>query len=567
MKKLSLFFAVSCFSLTAWAQPIVTYKYWVGFKDKAENPYSIERAKDFLSVTSLQRKQRLGVCLDETDLPVSPQYVEKLTAIEGVMLRYTSRWMNGAVIYLSDSNIIRSARELPFVKEVTLIGFDRLSAQMDVGFKVAEAMALIDENARKGKKESDTLTYVPYTKEFYGRAYQQIAMCNGDKLHQKGFTGSKVKIAVLDAGFNNYHILPAFKPVLRSEQFLGVYDFVQLNDTVFEDDDHGTNVLSCMAAYKPGKIVGTAPLASYLLLRCEDAPTEYLVEEYNWLAAAEYADSVGVDIITSSLGYTTFDDKRTSHTKNDLDGKTAVISIAAGMAASKGIMVVNSAGNEGDGLWKYIGVPADADNIFTIGAVDAKGEYAEFSSIGLAKDKHIKPTLATMGEMTMVMSPYGATYPSNGTSFSAPVFTGMLACLYQANPTKTPQQIMQALIMSGSQYAYPDVYRGYGIPDFNLANKILGGDAEHPMKADELLDISVPVNSSYLTLTFHSKSKQAIKVELTSAKGKKYNFEFDINANETQRFFIKKFKKMKKGKYTIIIRSANIDYTADVDKR
>jgi serine protease AprX len=170
--------------------------------------------------------------------------------------------------------------------------------------------------------------------------------------------------------------LPAFKPLMRSEQMLGAYDFVQLNDTVFDDDDHGTNVLSCMAAYKPGKIVGTAPLASYLLLRSEDAPTEYLVEEYNWLAAAEYADSAGVDIITSSLGYTTFDDKRTSHTKNDLNGKTAVISRAAGMAAAKGIMVVNSAGNEGDGLWKYIGVPADADNIFTIGAVDAKGEYA-----------------------------------------------------------------------------------------------------------------------------------------------------------------------------------------------
>jgi hypothetical protein len=151
----------------------------------------------------------------------------------------------------------------------------------------------------------------------------------------------------------------------------------------------------------------------------------------------------------------------------------------------------------------------------------------EFSSIGLAKDKHIKPTLATMGEMTIVMSPYGAAYPSNGTSFSAPVFTGMLACLYQANPTKTPQQIMQALIMSGSQYAYPDVYKGYGVPDFNLANKILGGDPEHPMKADELLDISVPVNSSSLTLTFHSKSKQEIKLELVSAKGKKYNFEFD----------------------------------------
>lgn len=567
MKKLSLFFAVSCFGLTAWAQPIVTYKYWVGFKDKAENPYTIERAKDFLSVTSMQRKQRLGVCLDETDLPVSPQYVEKLTGLEDVMLRYTSRWMNGAVIYLSDSNNIRNVRELPYVKEVILIGYDRLSAQMDVGFKVAEAMAIIDENARKGKKESDTVTYVPYTKEFYGRAYQQIAMCNGDKLHQKGFTGNKVKIAVLDAGFSNYHLLPAFKPIMRSDHLMGTYDFVQLNDTVFEDDDHGTNVLSCMAAYKPGKIVGTAPNASYLLLRCEDAPTEYLVEEYNWLAAAEYADSAGVDIITSSLGYTTFDDKRTSHTKNDLDGKTAVISRAAGMAAAKGIMVVNSAGNEGDGLWKYIGVPADADNIFTIGAVDAKGEYAGFSSIGLAKDKHIKPTLATMGEMTMVMSPYGATYPSNGTSFSAPVFTGMLACLYQANPTKTPQQIMQALIMSGSQYAYPDIYKGYGVPDFNLANKILGGDPEHPMKADELLDISVPVNSSYLTLTFHSKSKQAIKVELTSAKGKKYNFEFDINANENQRFFIKKFKKMKKGKYTIIIRSANIDYTADVDKR
>jgi hypothetical protein len=555
---------------SAAAQPVVTYKYWVGFTDKKGTPYTIERPAYFLSAAAIARKKKQQACVDETDLPVSPQYTEKFRTMEGVELRHTSRWMNGVIIYLNDTTHLPAIRQFEFVREVLPIGVDRLSAQMEAGFREQEASAIIEATAERTATQSDqdSVVSVAYSKAFYGKAYQQIAMCNGHALHQKGYTGKQVKIAVLDAGFSNFHLLPALKPLARSERLIGARDLVQLNDTVFDDDDHGTNVLSCMAAWWPGKMVGTAPDASYLLLRTEDASTEYLVEEYNWLIGAELADSAGADIITSSLGYTTFDDKRSSHTRKELDGKTAVISRAAAMAARKGLLVVNSAGNEGDGLWRYIGVPADADSIFTIGAVDAKGGYASFSSLGPTQDKRVKPTLSTMGEMTMVLSPYGVVYPSNGTSFSAPVFAGMLACLYQANPNQSIGHIMQALIKSGSQYAFPDIRKGYGIPDFKLANKILGGDPEYPLTSDILLDVSIPVNSPYLTLTFHSVTTQQLRVELIDGKKKThYHATFSIQPGQTERYFIKKFRKLKKGKYQLLIRSANIDYTADVIKK
>lgn len=565
--KLKLFILAAFAGFTVAAQPVVVYKYWIGFKDKNGTPYSIERPAAYLSESSIARKRVQGISIDESDLPVAPHYLDKLLYIEGIELRHTSRWLNGAIVHMPDSNAVKQLRELPFVTEVVLVGIQRLSAEINAGFEELEAMALIMANLERETKRKDTSFVDLFSKEYYGKAYQQIAMCNGHALHKKGFTGSKVRIAVLDAGFSNFHLLPALKAAVLSEGFLGTLDLVQLNDTVYDDDDHGTNVLSCMATKWPGKMVGTAPDASYLLIRTEDAATEYLVEEYNWVIGAEKADSAGVDIITSSLGYTTFDDKHTSHTRKELDGKTAVVSRAATIAARKGLFVVNSAGNEGDGIWRLIGVPADADSIFTIGAVNARGEYASFSSIGPTKDKRIKPTFMAMGEMTMVLSPYGVIYPSNGTSFSAPVFTGMLACLYQANRGKSLHELMRALIMSGSQYPFPDHRKGYGIPDFKLANKILGGDPEFSLNSDALLDVSIPVNSNYLTFTFHSKTSQELKVEIRSAgKKRKKVFSYHIKAGETQRYFIKKFRKLRKGKYKILIRTTNIDYTADVNK-
>jgi subtilisin family serine protease len=271
----------------------------------------------------------------------------------------------------------------------------------------------------------------------YGLSTNQVSMIGADIMHQQGFTGKGMSIAVFDSGFRNAHLLPAFRHVFTSNRILATYDFVNKEESVYEDDEHGLRVFSAMAAYVPGQIIGTAYEAEYLLFRTEDASSEFRIEEINWLLAAEYADSAGVDVINSSLGYNYFSNPGMNYSRADMDGNTALVTRAADMAAATGMLVVVSAGNEGDDPWQTVAAPADADSVLSVGAVDRDGLYATFSSRGPTADGRIKPEVVAQGRGTVLSAASGNTVSSNGTSYSSPVLAGMATGFWQAYPHLT----------------------------------------------------------------------------------------------------------------------------------
>jgi subtilisin family serine protease len=308
----------------------------------------------------------------------------------------------------------------------------------------------------------------------YGRSTRNIQMLNGDSLHQMGYQGEGMYIAVLDGGFTNVDKIPFFDS-LRTYQDLDLfYDFTEADRNVFESSTHGTSVLSAMAAYSPGILVGTAPRARYVCLKTEEVRGEHRKEEYNWVAALEYADSLGVDVVNSSLGYYAFSDKRMDYTPDQLDGKTSPASRAVAHAFDRGMIILVSAGNEGDSRWKYIDIPADSPKALAIAAVFNSGKKAGFSSFGYDSIAVIKPDLAAPGVNVPVPNAYRSRLSAaSGTSLAAPIMTGLVSCLWQAFPGLPNTEIVAALKASGHQADKPDRALGYGIPDFMKAYRIL----------------------------------------------------------------------------------------------
>ena len=350
--KIYLFFLAFFYTLLSVGQG----HYAISFSDKNNSTYTIQSPYEYLSAKAIVRRAKQNIPITTSDLPVNATYISTLTNL-GATPVYASKWMNLVVSEIIDTSILNTIHHLPFVTDVQLIK---------------------STHTLKSKKISNKL-YVETTQELdYGSSSNQLKIMEGNFLHNLGFKGNGVTIAVLDAGFTNAHQMSAFSSLWNNNQILGFKDFVDGDDSVFVEHAHGTMVLSTMATNIPGTLVGTAPNANYYLLRTEDALTETLLEEYNWLVGAEFADSVGADIINSSLGYTEFDDTTQNHTYSDMNGNTTVISKAANWAAEKGILVVNSAGNSGNNNWKYIGAPADAPKILSIGAVDNDGIYASF---------------------------------------------------------------------------------------------------------------------------------------------------------------------------------------------
>lgn len=429
--------------------------YWVSFKDKNDSPYSIFHPQEFLSPRAIERRQKYGILIDETDLPVSPSYVETVIT-SGFRVHHKSKWLNGIAVIgkYADAKAL-DLESLDFVKSVRPIGFVR---------KVQKAPKKIGE-----RDYSQNYKTRPY---YYGNGNNQIKMLNGDYIHKMGFQGQEMHITVTDGGFLGMPETPAFDSLYAQGRILSTKDFVEGDDYVYESSDHGRNVMSTMAANLPFLLVGTSPYASYHLLKTEDDKGEYIVEEYNWVAAAEYADSVGTDVINCSLGYFDFDDNDMDYAYRNLDGNTAPISIAADYAAKKGILVVTSAGNEGNGKWKHITVPADADSVLTVGAVDRDMYYAKFSSLGFDDRQYVKPNIMARGHQAVVATPkkYDTKY-SSGTSFSAPIMAGMVASLWQALPQLNNMQIIDLIQKYSSQKDQPDTKFGFGIPDFFAAYK------------------------------------------------------------------------------------------------
>lgn len=433
------------------------YMFRLYLKDKTGNGYNLQRPEQFLSPKALERRRRQGLKVDSTDLPVSERYVEKVRA-QGVEVVGRSKWNNTLLVRGTSQKTLRSLASLPFVSRATKVWTspDSLAKPIRV-------------NYRREFNEWDTVT-----QSIYGAAEEQIRQLNGIRLHQRGFRGQGMTIAVLDGGFMNADQIPCMQKV----RLLGTRDFVEPpSKDIFKEMDHGTMVLSAMAVSVPNLFTGTAPEASYWLLRCEDVQTETLAEEDYWASAAEFADSVGVDVINSSLGFHAFDDPAMNHEYSELDGHQTLISHTASMLAGKGIVLVSSAGNEGMGTWKKINFPADAHDIITVGSVTPTGMNASFSSIGPTADGRIKPDVMAQGSPAAVITGRGTIIRDIGTSFSAPQVAGMVACLWQACPQKTALEIVEAVRRSANRYAQPDDVFGYGVPDFIKAYELLNEES------------------------------------------------------------------------------------------
>lgn len=433
-----------------------TRKYLVLLRDKTGTPYVVSRPEQFLSQRAIQRRQKQNITVQERDLPVNPTYVAQIQQA-GATVWYPSRWLNAVLVEATDATIA-AVQRLSFVKGLE---FGRSLSGARAG---AEAVSNGPAGIRKfGRAE-------PLN---YGPSQSQIAQLGVDKMHQQGYHGEGMLIGVLDGGFLRANEVGFLKPVFDENRVLATYDFVRKETSVYEDDTHGLYCLSTIAATADGQLYGTAYRAQFILLRTEDVFSETRVEEANWLFGAEYADSAGVDVISSSLGYTTFDDATTSYTYSNLDGKTALSTRAAQIATETGMVVVVSAGNEGDDAWHYLGAPSDAASVLAIGAVDQAGQRAGFSSFGPSADGRVKPDLVARGYGTVIGGPGGQITSGSGTSFAAPLVAGLAAGFWQANPTLTAAQITDALRRSGNQYATPDAQLGYGIPSFSVVATIL----------------------------------------------------------------------------------------------
>jgi hypothetical protein len=425
-------------------------RYMVFFTDKTNTTYSVDQPQDFLTQRAIDRRQRQSIGIDPTDLPVSESYVNTLQEA-GPKVYFRSRWLN-AVLAEFDEAEESAVKALSFVKGIQ---------------RVAPGARLSGHSGgrRSGRNEKITHHFQPATAMDALATDEQNSMLDLRQMHQQGFTGDGVLIGVFDSGFATVDTSPYFTHLFTGEQVVATRDFIRNSNNIFQYDTHGTKVLSCIAAYDQTQYIGAAYGADFVLCVTEDIMGEYRVEEYNWLFAAEYADSLGVDVINSSVGYSYFDDPAMDYDYEDMDGETAIITQAALLAARKGMLVVSSNGNEGNSAWTYLNAPADADSILSVGAVNLDGMRANFSSFGPASDGRLKPDVSALGIWTKVVQ-NDAVVVSNGTSFSSPLIAGLAAGFWQAFPDLSSQEVIQYLKMSASQSTSPDTLTGFGVPSF-----------------------------------------------------------------------------------------------------
>ena len=452
------------------------YMYRLTLTDKRESPFTLDHPTRWLSAKSVERRRRQGLALDSTDLPVSPRYLKVIQSQRDVSIVGKSRWNNTVLIHCHDSLVAGRLRQLPFVSKAELVWLSPDS---------------IDKQVRFERPHSHFNPWDSIRHERYGGGKEQIEALNGQQLHNLKLQGQGMTIAVLDGGFRNVNRIPAFNRI-RIE---GIRDFVWHNplipfpenrdEQLFHEADHGTRVLSAMAANEPEVLTGTAPKAHYWLIRCEDQMTEQPVEEDYWAMGAELADSAGVDIINSSLGYHYYDAPHHSLEYEELDGQSTLISRTASLLAHKGIVLVNSAGNTGMGPWKKICVPADAHEILTVGAINPEGMNAPFSSIGPTQDGRVKPDIMAPGSPAVLISGRGSVVRDMGTSFSTPIVSGLVACLWQAFPQKSAIDIINLIRKTADNYQTPNNIYGYGKPNFWQAYTIGKLESEE-VKSEEV---------------------------------------------------------------------------------
>jgi serine protease AprX len=427
--------------------------YWVQLKTKTGTPFSISHPESYLSQRAIERRIKNEIQIDSTDLPVNPQFIDSLRSI-GFLAKHTSRWMNGVIAIYQDTIEVDSIKLPSFVSFIELRKSTLKSTPLIAINKFDEADSLAES--------------------YYGNSTDQITMLNGQLLHQYS-KGKGVQIAVIDAGFLNADKLEVFDSLFARNGVLGTIDFANPGNNIYNEHSHGTNVLSILSANHPGKLIGSAPDASYWLLRSEVDPTESPVEEDYWIVAAEFADSVGCDVISTSLGYTTFDNGLWNHNYGEFTGDSIRISRAVNLAVKKNIVVVCAAGNDGNKAWHYICTPSEARDVLSVAAVNNQREITSFSSRGLGDSAFVpKPDVAALGQGTAIIQTDGSYSSGSGTSFSAPIIAGMAACLVGIFPDSSATAIIQMIREAGHLYPEHSDEYGYGIPNFgNFIVKII----------------------------------------------------------------------------------------------
>lgn len=432
--------------------------------DKNNSPYSVSSPEQFLSQRAIDKRQRYAIPVTEEDLPVNPSYVSAIREIDSsIRILSLSKWTNTLTFLCQDEELVNEIRNLPFVSDVVVVGNYPL-----------EKSRIPTVPVQKLRQETFDTTY-------YGAAYPQIALHNGHLLHNEGFMGEGMLIAVLDAGWTGFDELPIFQSLYENGQIWGTYNFIPYVEGVYSLHSHGTSCTSEIAVCEADSFVGAAPRANFFFIRTEDPIFEMPLEEDFWIAGAELADSIGADVISSSLGYTTFDDSTFVRDYSTCDGEYSIASVGATMASHRGIVVCVAAGNEGSNVWHKLSRPGDANDILCVGAVNRDSLYAPFSGCGPSYDGRVKPDVASCGWEARFFDDEGMVSVGNGTSCATPIIAGMSACLWQAMPQFNSLEIMQIIRECGHQYTTPDTLMGYGIPDFYRAWEL-----NHTVGIDEM---------------------------------------------------------------------------------
>lgn len=517
---------------------IAPEKYFVPFTNKANTPYQISSPSDFLSHSALLRRARQNIQITEQDLPVNPEYIAQVLAQGNIKLLYPLKWFNGVVIETTDTSALDNIGNLPFVKPDFQRPFENIRNRSSTSPKLQ-----LDVQQSNALHQTD-----------YGAAQQQTDLMNLKPLHQQNYRGHEMHIGIFDSGFQGADTLLAFEKVFREQRVMETFDLVDGGEIKYNTHSHGMYVWSCMVSDLPFLLVGTAPDADYSLFRTEDVASEYILEEFNWVAAAEKADSLGVDIINTSLGYTEFDDSTMNHTYEDMDGQSTPAAVGANIAASKGMLVVVSAGNSGGSPWRYISTPSDADHALCVGAVDDSSQVSNFSSRGFSADGDVKPNVVAHGQFSAVWN-YGDEVANvNGTSFSSPITAGAAASLWSANRDMSSFQIKNAIERSAHLYENPNEDYGYGLPDFEKAHLILQ-DVRNGFQQDEWVIYPNPSVYSDLTLGYLGKENIALEVEIFNSVGQLVRTV--QNETEFRQIRINASGGWAPGNYVVMIRSSD----------
>jgi hypothetical protein len=481
---------------------------WIYLTDKQNVQSSIDNPITILTQKAIDRKNAHGVTIDARDVPVDESYISQLKMQTGITVMAKSKWFNAVHVRGSEIDI-NSLSGLSFVANIDFA---------DKSLNTSRTQQPKD----KFEIDDSQITFV------YGSTQNQVEMINADELHLQDFTGEGMTVALMDAGFSNVNTLATFQRLRDNGDLLDGYDFVDRTSNVyaFNGNDHGTKVLSTMAGFIQDQYVGTAPDASYYLFRTEDVFSENPVEESYWVEAVERADSLGVDVINTSLSYFGYDNPNYSYSASDMDGYTAYSTKGANIAFEKGILLLVSAGNSGNDAPSYTGVgaPSDSPNILTVGAVNSSGTFAIFSSRGSAIQPTRKPDIVAQGQGAYVVSQAGSIVANNGTSFSSPIMAGGVTSLWQALPNASNAEIMDFVRQSASQYSTPDYDYGYGIPDLSLALSMgLSFQEENvtelkifPNPVNHILYIKVPEDFEQSNLTIHDVlGKLVLEINMT----------------------------------------------------